>query len=188
MAADLSARTTDISASCRLSRAAVELAAKQPVPVAYVEQLAAEGLATDALAFVAHWLPKRAAIWWGCLCLWHTRRPTLPPAEEAALRAVVQWVREPNEARRLSLEDAAEAAGDLRTAAGGLARAAFVSGGSLVPPGLPVVAPPPGLTADTVTQVLTVAALHPSPECADDTARHFLELGLEVARGENRWN
>src|SRR5438128_432587 len=109
------------------------------MPVAYVEQLALEGLAPDGLEFIAHWLPKRAAIWWGCLCLWHVGRPTLPAPEDAALRAVVQWVREPNEPRRLALEAAAEAAGNLRTAAGGLARAAFFSGGSLVPPGLPVV-------------------------------------------------
>jgi hypothetical protein len=188
MAADLNARTTDISASCQLSEPALKLAAKEPRPVAYVEQLAAQGLAADGLEFVAHWLPKRAAIWWGCLCLWHTRRPTLAPAEEAALRAVVQWVREPNEPRRRSLEAVAEAAGNLRTAVGGLARAAFFSSGSLVPPGLPVVAPPPGLTAHTLAQVLTVAALDARPEHAGDAHRHFLELGLEVARGENRWN
>lgn len=188
MAADLNARTTDISAGCKLSQPAVELAAKQPTPAAYVAQLAAEGLATDGLEFVAHWLPKRAAIWWGCLCLWHLRRPTLPPAEEAALRAVVQWVREPNEPRRRSLESAAEAAGNMRTSAGGLACAAFFSGGSLTAPGLPAVAPPPDLSAHTVAQVLVVAPLYSNPEQTKDTYRHFLELGLEVARGENRWN
>jgi hypothetical protein len=188
MAADLEARTSEISAACKLSEPARGLVATHAAPVAFVEQLARDGLARDGLEFVAHWLPKRAAIWWGCLCLWHVRRPTFPPAEEAALRALVQWVREPTEPRRRSLEAVAEAAGNLRTPAGGLACAASFSGGSLAPPGLPVVAPPPELTAHTVAQVLVVAALHTHPECAGETYRHFLELGLEVARGENRWN
>lgn len=188
MVADLNARTTEISSGCKLSTPAREIAAKEPSPVAYVEQLAGAGLATDGLEFVAHWLPKRAAIWWGCLCLWHVGRPTLPAAEEAALRAVVQWVREPNEPRRRALESAADAAGQMRSPAGGLAYAAFFSGGSLTPPGLPVVAPPPDLSAHTVAQVLTAAPWHGNPEQAEDTHRHFLELGLEVARGENRWN
>jgi hypothetical protein len=188
MAADLNAQTADISATCKLSNRAVGLVAKHSAPVAYVEQLAREGLAADGLEFVAHWLPKRAAIWWGCLCLWHVRRPTLPAAEEAALRALVQWVRDPSETRRRALDAVAAAAGHMRTPAGGLACAAFFSGGSLAPPGLPVVAPPPDLTAHTVAQVLGVAALHTHSARAGETHRHFLELGLEVARGENRWN
>lgn len=188
MAADLNARVVDIAAGCNLSAPARERIAGNPAPAKYVEQLASEGLAADGIAFLAHWLPKRAAIWWGCLAVWHVRRPALPPAEEAALRALVLWVREPNESRRQALQSAAAAADNMRTATGGLAYAAFFSGGSLVPAGLPVVAPPPELTARTVAQVLTVAASQPDPERAADTQRHFLELGLEVARGENRWN
>jgi hypothetical protein len=188
VAADLNAPVADICANCDLSKPARDLVARDSTAPGYVDQLACAGLAADGLEFVAHWLPKRAAIWWGCLCLWHVGRPTLPAVEDAALRALVQWVREPSEPRRLALQAAADAAGNLRTPAGGLACAAFFSGGSMTPAGLPVVPPPPGLTAHTVAQVLTVAALHTRPEHAGDTYRHFLELGLEVARGANRWN
>lgn len=187
--ADLEARTADITPACtKLSAQAQGLVAQQPAPSGYVESLLSQGLATDGLEFIAHWLPKREAVWWGCLCLWHVSRPGLPAAEEAALRALVHWVREPTEPRRRLLEGAAEAAGHVRTGAGGLAFAAFFSGGSLAPPGLPVVAPPRDLTADTIARVLVVMALQTRPERAAETYRHFIELGLEVARGENRWN
>ena len=53
----------------------------------YLGLLAAEGLNRDAVRFIAHWLTKREAVWWGCLCVWHGLRTAEPPGEVmAALR------------------------------------------------------------------------------------------------------
>ena len=54
----------------------------------------------DAIRFLAHALPKRQAVWWGSLCLWHVYRPAPPAAVADILQAAVRWVQEPMEERR----------------------------------------------------------------------------------------
>src|SRR5438270_5229403 len=53
-------------------------------PGAFVEALRAAALYDDALQFLAYALPKREAVWWACLCLWHGCRPG-PDADAAAV-------------------------------------------------------------------------------------------------------
>ena len=81
---------------------------------------------------------------------------------------------------------AAEAAG-LGHPAGCTALAAFLSGGSLAPPKLPDVPPADHLTADCVASALQIAAVLNDPAKAPDHHRAFLDVGLDVARGKNRW-
>src|ERR1700693_4596004 len=69
-------------------------------PRAFLDALLANRQYQAAISFVAHALPQREAVWWGCLCLRHVRPAPLPAAEEAACRAAVQWVLEPTEKNR----------------------------------------------------------------------------------------
>lgn len=141
----------------------------------------------DAIHFMAHALPKRAAVWWGCLCLWLTLRPGDPPAEvKAALRGAVQWVQDPCEENRRAAGAAGQTA-KLHTPAGCLAMAAYFSDVSMNPPDQPKAPPPPELTAQTVANAVMMAAFQGDPAQLQRRQRRFLSLALDVAQGNNRW-
>ena len=109
------------------------------------------------MEFIARVLAAPGAVWWGCICAWHPARANLSAAESGAFRALVNWVQKPTEENRRAAEAAGAAAG-MSTPAGALASAAVWSSGSMSPPGLPEVLPPPDLTAATVVAALRLAA------------------------------
>jgi hypothetical protein len=102
-------------------------------PRALVEALLANKQYTAGIDFIAHALPAREAIWWGCLCLQHAYGNDLSAPDKAADQAAVQWVLEPTEENRAAAKAPAEAAGHA-SPAGALARAANQTGGNLAPP------------------------------------------------------
>ncbi len=153
---------------------------------AFLQALIAEHLHDDAVKFMAHALPKREAVWWGCLCVWKTCRPQPSAKEAAALEAAVHWVIEPAEEHRRHAEAAGLKAG-ADTPAGGLALAAYWTEGSMAPAGQPEAAPPPFLTAQTLAAVLTLAAAQAKDVPLAEHQRLFLQLGREVAGGKHRW-
>lgn len=153
----------------------------------FLALLERERLFRDAVQVVAHWLPPRSAVWWACQCVWSLYRPVPPgQVEEAALKAALRWVVDPSEAHRRAAEAAGQAAG-LNRPAGGVALAAAWSGGSLAPPGLPVVAPPPHLTALTVGKALLLTAALAPPEQTEGHLHSFLNLGRELALNQAPW-
>ena len=113
-------------------------------PTEFLKLLNADQLCADGIRFAAYALPSRAAIWWGCLCVWSIYRPKPPEKIEAALNSVVAWVQEPDEEKRRAAEGIIEIAG-LDTPAGRLAAALFLSGDNIAPPGQPEVKPKPFL-------------------------------------------
>jgi hypothetical protein len=141
----------------------------------------------DAINFMAHALPKRAAVWWGCLCLWLTLRSDNPAdVVKAALSSAVRWVQDPSEENRRAAGSAGQEA-KLHTPAGCLAMSAFFSDGSMNPPDQPKSAPPPELTAQTVANAVMMAAFQGDPAQLQRRQRRFLSLALDVAQGNNRW-
>jgi hypothetical protein len=175
-----------ICADAVLSGEATALAEPEDLDLgAVVERLTGQMLHDDAIRYLAHALPKRNAVWWGCLCVWFAGQGK-PATDVDAVRAAVRWVLDPSEARRRAAEptDLMKA---VRTAAGALAVAAFWSGGSMSLPDLPVVEPRATLTADCVTQAVLLAALSQGTFEYHALCRQFLALGLEVAEGKNLW-
>jgi hypothetical protein len=175
-----------VAADCGLRKEARRLLRDDLTCRDYLAVLTERGLHADAIAFLARALPKRRAVWWGCLCAWHMVRPEPSPVEEEGLEAAVRWALDPSEENRR----AAEMPGpqeELDTPAACLARAAFWSGGSLAPAGLPEVPPPAGLTGRLVAGAILLAGVRRDFRHYRDHYRQFLALGLEVARGENLW-
>ena len=71
----------------------------QQTPMALLRRLVADRRLIDAVRLLAHSLPGREAVWWGCMCV----LATLPrdtehqaDAEFAMLRVAEAWVREPD--------------------------------------------------------------------------------------------
>lgn len=156
-------------------------------PRQFVELLDQEEQHGDAIRFLAHALPKRLAVWWGCLCLWQAYRPEPSPAAASVLETALRWVREPSEAHRRAAEAPGRAAG-LDSPAGCLGLAVFWSGGSMSKPEWPAVPPPPLLTAKTVAgAVLLAAAQSGLAPMRAQRRREFVALGLQTAAGEGLW-
>ncbi len=169
------------------SKEAAALAASGMSSMEFFSLLVRKELFVDALAYMARLLPKREAIWWGCLCIEHIGKGKLQKPEEAALGSAVHWVLDPSEENRQLARECGNTA-KKSTAAGLLAMAAFWSGGSISLPDQPEVPPEPDQTAKAVTGAVKIAAASVPPNKASVCQRQFLALALEVAEGENRWS
>ena len=139
----------------------------------------------DALRLIAHLLPKREAIGWGCLCLRYTfaEGKAAPDVQVAAER----WVYDPSEENRWAARRMADAE-DPNTASGLLALAVYFAGPSLAPPNYPQpVPPPPGLTSAMVANAVVLAGVAKDPEKANDKYRVFMQKAATLmARMQQR--
>jgi hypothetical protein len=83
-----------------------ELASKSTVAptddpaIVFLKNLSASGKFDDAVAFCAHLLPRREAVWWGCGSL-RSFLHEIPQSRTAALVAAETWVRNPTDENRL---------------------------------------------------------------------------------------
>jgi hypothetical protein len=179
------ATAVEICAHFNLEKSARRLLEDRMEPRGFVETLAANKQYLAAIEFVAHALPAREAIWWGCLCLQHACGNDLPASDRTACKAAVRWVLEPTEKNRAAAKAPAEAAGP-GSPAGALATAAHQTGGSLAPPNLPPLPPEPFAPAKAVANAVKFASLKGDPLRTTDRQRLFVELGIGVS--ENRFS
>lgn len=131
----------------------------------------------SAIDFMAHAMPPREGVWWGCLCLQHACGENLTPPDRSALQAATIWVVWPTENYRAAAYAPAQAAG-LASPAGTLAMAAHVAG---------VAGPVPMTPARAVASVVKMATIKGPPVKIKDTQRLFVELGVGVADGRFAW-
>jgi hypothetical protein len=165
----ISATAAEICARFNLPSDARKLLQDGMEPAAFVDALLAKKQDVAAIDFMAHALPPREGIWWGCLCMQHACGENLTPPERAAATAAVQWVFQPGEETRAAAKSSAEAAGP-STPAGALAMAASLAG----PPALKVIA-----------NAVKLASLKTEPVQIANLQKAFVELGLEIAAGQH---
>lgn len=171
-----------ITAQFQLSDEAAAVLDREALPAAALTALLAAGCHSDAANFLAFALPKREAVWWGCLCT----RATLPEppkaAEARALAAAEAWVYQPTEESRRAAMDAAEAAG-FDNPSSWNAVGAFWSGGSMAPLGQPVVPPGDDLTGKAISGAVILASVRNDPLAAPSRLQEFLIWGIDIANG-----
>ncbi len=149
-------------------------------PLETLRKLHTEEDPTPAVAFTCFALPKREAIWWGCLCL--RALGGLDRDGQAALAATEAWVRKPDdaerrEAGRLALEQEFENPGAV------IAQAAFVSGGSLAPAEFEKVPPQQDLTAKCLFGAIRFAAALGEPVEIPDRLRKCVASAIDFCDG-----
>jgi hypothetical protein len=171
-----------VAVPAKLPPAALALLTKDETPRQFLDALLAREMFPEAIRFLAFALPVREAIWWACQCVRYAK-PELPNPQELALRAATRWVVQPTEAHRREAESAA----DTRSAAGYAAKAVAWTGGSLLPPSLPVLKPGPGMPHDGVAAAITLAVTGVAPDKVKEARRHALVLGINVAKGKHLW-
>ena len=87
-----------------------DLAQTTPSAEELIETLVEREQFLDALRLRAYLLPKREAVWWGCLCVRdELNEPLVPSSQVAALEAATAWVGSPDEDRRRDCEAKANA-------------------------------------------------------------------------------
>ena len=159
-----------------LSEEARALLGDDMEPKPFLDLLCEKEFFPDAFRFLAFWLPKPAAVTWGCQCVRASLGAPLTPEQERPIKVAQQWVADPSEENRRAAEAAAEAT-DPAELAGWVARAAFWSGGSLAAPELASVPPDEGLTAQAITGALLMAVSCGDPTKTADRYREFLARG-----------
>jgi hypothetical protein len=176
----------DICKQFELGPAAAALLQPTLLPRPFLDMLIEKGHHEDAARFTAHALPRREAIWWGCLCARTAYGGSPPEKEAAALQAVEAWVARPTDEQRRAAFKAGEVA-TFKNPTGLLGMAVYFSSGSLAPPGQAEVPPAPHLCPNAVANAVLLAAVLSKPGLAKERYPQFLALALEVANGKNRW-
>lgn len=148
-----------------------------------IARFEAAGLRNEAARLTAHALPKREAVWWGCMCARAVPDPALPRPDMEALLAAEAWVRRPgDDALRRAAMEAAQRTG-FRTPEVWAAVGAFWSGGSMAPAGQPEVPPPDHLTGVAISGGVVLAAVRLRPERAPERLARFLASARDIAAG-----
>jgi hypothetical protein len=149
-------------------------------PLEYARQLIASPRPAAALAFLAHLLPRREAIWWGSQCVSAVLGAA---AKNEGLRLALLWVRDPDEGLRREALAYSEAS-DMRAPTSWLARAAGHSGGSIVAPDQPLTPPGPDACALAVNAAVILATTAEPPLTILPWIRECAEAGVRFAEGE----
>jgi hypothetical protein len=90
----------EVCANFDLPNEARKLLGDNMNPQEFVSALIVNKKCLDAIDFMAHALPSREGIWWGCLCMQHALGNDLPPVDRDAAIAAVQRVMSPTEQSR----------------------------------------------------------------------------------------
>jgi len=184
---ELKVTAAEICERFETSEKARQLLQPKLAPKEFLRLLDADQLLADGIRFAAYALPSRAAIWWGCLCVWSIYRPKPTEKIAAAFNSVVAWVQEPDEEKRRVAGAIIEVAG-LDTPAGGLAAAVFFSGDNIAPPGQPEVKPKPFLSSKILAGAVALAAKLAPPDKKKQFERQFLTLAVDVAEMRTHWD
>lgn len=169
----------------RLELVPPALAALTPTATAAdgLQALLANGLSQEGIHLLAHALPRREAVWWACMCADATVPAALAPEDRAARDAAEAWVRNAGEeALRRAAGEAAQRTG-FQSPEAWVAMAAFWSGGSMAPEGVPTVAPGEAFTGRAVAGSVLLAAVRLRPADAAARLLRFIESARDIASG-----
>lgn len=151
-------------------------------PGQFIEALMVNKQYIAGIDFLAHALPPREAVWWGCLCFQHACGNAMSAPDKGAITAAVHWVLQPGDSTRGAAKVQGEAAGPA-SVAGALAMAAYQTGPGFASPGGPTSPTPPFGTAKSVANAIKLACTKSDPARMVETQKSFVELGIGVAAG-----
>ncbi len=148
----------------------------------FLAGLTEAGHFSDAAFFLAHALPKREAVWWGCLSVRSAGEAALDEESTRVLNAAALWVRDPSDENRRAAMQAAQESG-LDKPASLVGVAAFMSGDTIGLPDTDPVPPPDTVAGTMVASAVMLMAVTPDPASADERYRQFIANGMEIAGG-----
>jgi hypothetical protein len=133
----------------------------------------------ESITFGAYLLPRRKAVWWGHQCVGSLIH-LLSDLDLRMLQLAENWVREPEEPQRVTALDEAMAVRS-KTPGVWIALGAGWSGGSLAPPDVQKVPPPPYLTPRAINTGILGALARVDMRHRATTLRAFVDMGISLA-------
>ena len=150
-------------------------------PQGFLALLDRDGHFSDAVRFLAFALPVREGVWWACVT--GLAIPGAASAEpDPGYAAAQDWVYESTHASRFACLAAAEAV-QSATPGAYAALAAFWSGGSMAPEGMPEVLPDPVLAPTGVAASILLAVAAGDPADAMRFFRDAIRRGVDIGQG-----
>jgi hypothetical protein len=174
-----------ICAAAELSEEGLDALAGATDARGFVERLRETHGWVDAIAFLAHALPRREGVWWAYVCAKDAVSGPPPPVYSAALEATKKWIAEPSDPNRQAAMDAAEAVG-IATPAGMAGLAAFLCGDTVGPANAPAAPPPEFAAAKAIAGCVNLAAVNPKTGIEARYA-DLVRRGIEVADRISLW-
>ncbi len=150
-------------------------------PLVFLDSLMKGPTPEDAISFCSYLLPKREAVWWACESI----RSIAPPVSESdkhLLDLSEQWVRVPEEEKRVAAKAAGMAA-VVKNAPAWVALAAAWSGGSMVDDPERPVPPPDFLTAKAVRAAILTALAQSAPKDRSQKLEATVQRALKLVNG-----
>jgi len=176
---------TAVSGLLRLSTKAALL--NQTLPCHdFLKALVDGGLRTDAVKFIAGWLPPREALWFATLGVWQVARLQPGTAQREIIDQVVAYVTEPSQGAWSAFGSLTQAAKD-SSPTGLLIQAAILTGDNICPYPKKTIRPKPGLAGKAAANALVAAASKWPGKDRNACLDSFIALGLEIAEGKHLW-
>jgi hypothetical protein len=167
-------RTLDaVLPMAKLAPSAVEVARGCADAEEAIRRLESSGDLMSAVRLGAFTLPRREAVWWSAMCVFHVAPPGQPDLEIKAREAAEAWVRRQDDETRRQAMDLARKAGFAAPEAW-CAVAAFWSGESISPTGQPSVPPAPHLAGTAVAGAVGLASVRADPARRSARLTNFL--------------
>jgi hypothetical protein len=172
-------RAAELCKYFTLSDEAKKSVTPEMTPDEFLKESVEKGWHPDAIQFLAHYLPKRQAVFWAMTCARQSAAATTPQGE-AALKSAEAWIADPSEENRRAALNAANDA-DTSTAAGATALAAYYSDGLPVTQDPKMNAKAYFMTAKLAGGAVLMAATA-DREQALARLEAFATRGIEIAR------
>lgn len=137
----------------------------------------------DAVRFLAFALPVREGVWWACVVA-HNQVADQNESGAACIRSAAQWVYDPTETNRRACMMAAESS-NFEGGAAYAALAAFWSGGSLAPDGMPEAPADPSLGHIGVGASVLLSITSGDPKTLPVRFRTAMARSVDIANGGN---
>lgn len=169
-----------------VSKQTTQLIEAAPDARTFVESLAQNQAFADAIAFLAHALPRREGVWWAWLCARDSVGAKPAPPVAASLEATKAWIAEPTDGHRRAALGAAESAG-IATPVGLAALAAFLCGDTLGPAEAPPAPPPEFAAAKAIVGCVNLAAVADEEADVGERYAELVRRGVELADRINLW-
>jgi hypothetical protein len=139
-------------------------------PSAFMRDLVGAGLMIDAVKFLAQAIGPARAVAWALACV----RELQAEKDGTALAIFDAWAADPSDANRRAAADAAEAGPEKS-----LGLAIFFSGGSIAPPDVNPIPPPPHVAEKLAAGAIMLAVVA-DPEHAEGRYRRCSEIALKT--------
>lgn len=153
-------------------------------PADYLKELIKHKFFEDAITFLAHGLPPRESVWWGCVCVRHVTDDATKQHSVAALQYAEQWVNDQSEqTRRVCGKYADE--GQYKAPHHLLSAAVFWSGGSIMDESEPAIEPQANMYSHAVAGAILSAVGMAKDEDIDAVYNKYINHGVNIAQGGN---